>query len=200
MFFNKKATGPVDFLIVGLGNPGKKYEYTRHNAGFLSIDKLAATLGVKVDRAKFHALTATATLDDGTKVMLMKPQTMMNASGHAVQEAATFYKLPPEQIVVISDDINLDIGKLRIRPSGSAGGQNGLKDIIACLGSDKFARVRVGVGMKPHPDYDLVAWVLSRFTDADRKVMDKAFADAADAAVWIAKGDITKAMNLYSKK
>lgn len=200
MFFNKKATGPVDFLIVGLGNPGKKYENTRHNAGFLSIDKLADTLGVKVDRARFHALTATATLDDGTKVMLMKPQTMMNASGHAVQEAAMFYKLDPEQIVVISDDINLDIGKLRIRPSGSAGGQNGLKDIIACLGSDKFPRVRVGVGMKPHPDYDLVAWVLSRFTDADMKVMDKAFADAADAAVWIAKGDITKAMNLYSKK
>ena len=200
MFFRKNATGPVDFLIVGLGNPGKKYEYTRHNAGFLSIDKLADTLGVKIDRAKYHSLTAAATLDDGTKVMLMKPQTMMNASGAAVQEAAMFYKLAPEQIVVISDDINLDVGKLRIRPSGSAGGQNGLKDIIACLGSDKFARVRVGVGMKPHPDYDLAAWVLSRFTDADKKVMEQAFADAADAAAWIAKGDITKAMNLYSKK
>ena len=200
MFLRKNAAGPVDFLIVGLGNPGKKYEYTRHNAGFLSIDKLADTLGVKIDRAKFHSLTATATLDDGTKVMLMKPQTMMNASGAAVQEAAMFYKLAPEQIVVISDDINLDVGKLRIRPSGSAGGQNGLKDIIACLGSDKFARVRVGVGMKPHPDYDLAAWVLSRFTDADKKVIEQAFADAADAAAWIAKGDITKAMNLYSKK
>ncbi len=200
MFLKKNAAGPVDFLIVGLGNPGKKYEYTRHNAGFLSIDKLADTLGVKIDRAKFHSLTATATLDDGTKVMLMKPQTMMNASGHAVQEAAMFYKLEPSQIVVISDDINLDVGKLRIRPSGSAGGQNGLKDIIACLGSDTFARVRVGVGMKPHPDYDLAAWVLSRFTDADKKVIEQAFADAADAAVWIAKGDITKAMNLYSKK
>ena len=200
MFLKKNTAGPVDFLIVGLGNPGKKYEYTRHNAGFLSIDKLADTLGVKIDRAKFHSLTATATLDDGTKVMLMKPQTMMNASGAAVQEAAMFYKLSPEQIVVISDDINLDVGKLRIRPSGSAGGQNGLKDIIACLGSDKFARVRVGVGMKPHPDYDLAAWVLSRFTDADKKVIEQAFADAADAAAWIAKGDITKAMNLYSKK
>lgn len=200
MFFQKKPSGPVDFLIVGLGNPGKKYENTRHNAGFLSIDKLAKALGVKIDRAKFHALTATATLDDGTKVMLMKPQTMMNGSGLAVQEAAMFYKLSPEQVVVISDDINLDIGKLRIRPSGSAGGQNGLKDIITCLGSDKFARVRVGVGMKPHPDYDLVAWVLSRFTDADMKVMDKAFEDAADAAALIAKGDMTRAMNLYSKK
>jgi len=200
MFFQKKPSGPVDFLIVGLGNPGKKYENTRHNAGFLSIDKLAKALGVKIDRAKFHALTATATLDDGTKVMLMKPQTMMNGSGLAVQEAAMFYKLSPEQVVVISDDINLDIGKLRIRPSGSAGGQNGLKDIITCLGSDKFARVRVGVGMKPHPEYDLVAWVLSRFTDADMKVMDKAFEDAADAAALIAKGDMTRAMNLYSKK
>ncbi len=200
MLFKKKAAGPVDFLIVGLGNPGKKYEYTRHNAGFLSMDKLAKSLGVSIDRAKFHSLTATATLDDGTKVMLMKPQTMMNASGAAVQEAALFYKLDPSQIVVISDDINLDVGKLRIRPSGSAGGQNGLKDIIACLGSNAFPRVRVGVGMKPHPDYDLAAWVLSKFSDADMKVMDKAFEDAADAAAWIAKGDITKAMNLYSKK
>lgn len=166
----------------------------------MSIDKLAQSLGIKVDRAKFHSLTATATLDDGTKVMLMKPQTMMNGSGLAVQEAAMFYKLEPEQVVVISDDINLDIGKLRIRPNGSAGGQNGLKDIIACLGSDKFARVRVGVGMKPHPDYDLVAWVLSRFTDADGKVMEQAFSDAASAAVLIAKGDMTTAMNRYSKK
>lgn len=199
MFFKKKAAGPVDFLIVGLGNPGKKYELTRHNAGFLSIDKLAKTCGVSIDRAQFHSLTARAKIGD-VNVLLMKPQTMMNASGAAVQEAAMFYKLEPSQIVVISDDINLDIGKLRIRPSGSAGGQNGLKDIIACLGSDAFARVRVGVGMKPHPEYDLAAWVLSRFSDADMKVMDKAFEDAADAAAWIAKGDITKAMNLYSKK
>ncbi len=199
MFFKKKASGPVDFLVVGLGNPGKKYENTRHNAGFLSIDKLAKTCGVSIDRAQFHSLTARAKIGD-VNVLLMKPQTMMNASGAAVQEAAMFYKLEPSQIVVISDDINLDIGKLRIRPGGSAGGQNGLKDIIACLGSDAFPRVRVGVGMKPHPDYDLAAWVLSRFSDADMKVMDKAFEDAADAAAWIAKGDITKAMNLYSKK
>lgn len=200
MFFQKKATGPVDFLIVGLGNPGKKYENTRHNAGFLAIDKLAKSLGVSIDRAKFHSLTATATLDDGTKVMLMKPQTMMNASGLAVQEAAMFYKLGSTQIVVISDDINLDVGKIRIRPSGSAGGQNGLKDIITCLGSDAFARVRVGVGMKPHPDYDLAAWVLSKFSAEDMKLLTPAFEDAGKAAALIAKGDITKAMNLYSKK
>ncbi len=200
MFFKKKASGPVDFLIVGLGNPGKKYENTRHNAGFLSMDALAKSLGVTIDRAKFHSLTATATLDDGTKVMLMKPQTMMNASGLAVQEAAMFYKLEPSQIVVISDDINLDIGKTRIRPSGSAGGQNGLKDIIKCLSSDAFVRVRVGVGMKPHPDYDLAAWVLSRFTDAELKTLAPIFEDAGKAAALIAKGDLTKAMNLYSKK
>ncbi len=199
MFFKKKATGPIDFLIVGLGNPGKKYENTRHNAGFLSIDCLAKSLGVTIDRDKFHALTARADIDD-TTVLLMKPQTMMNASGLAVQEAAMFYKLEPSRIVVISDDINLHMGKLRIRPSGSAGGQNGLKDIIACLGSDAFARVRVGVGMKPHPDYDLVKWVLSCFTAEDRKIMDEAFENAAKAAALIAKGDMTRAMNLYSKK
>jgi len=199
MFFKKKATGPIDFLIVGLGNPGRKYENTRHNAGFLSIDSLAKSLGVTIDRDKFHALTARADIGD-TTVLLMKPQTMMNASGLAVQEAAMFYKLEPSQIVVISDDINLDMGKIRIRPNGSAGGQNGLKDIIACLGSDAFARVRVGVGMKPHPDYDLAKWVLSCFPAEDKKVMDEAFENAGKAAALIAQGDITRAMNLYSKK
>lgn len=199
MFFKKKAAGPIDFLIVGLGNPGRKYENTRHNAGFLSIDALAKSLGVTIDRAQFHALTARATIGD-TTVLLMKPQTMMNLSGLAVQEAAMFYKLDPEQIVVISDDINLDPGKIRIRPSGSAGGQNGLKDIIKCLGSEAFARVRVGVGQKPHPEYDLAKWVLSCFTAEDMKTMETAFENAGKAAALIAEGDLQKAMNLYSKK
>ncbi|MGN0172064.1 MAG: aminoacyl-tRNA hydrolase [Acutalibacteraceae bacterium] len=199
MFFRKKSAGPVDFLIVGLGNPGKKYENTRHNAGFMSIDKLAHTLGTTIDRAQFHALTARSQTD-GVCLLLMKPQTLMNNSGLAVQEAALFYKLPPEKIVVISDDINLAPGVLRIRRSGSAGGQNGLKDIITCLGSDAFARVRVGVGQKPHPDYDLAAWVLSRFTKEETAVMEQAFANAADAARLIACGEIDRAMNLYSKK
>ncbi len=199
MFFKKKAAGPIDFLIVGLGNPGRKYENTRHNAGFLSIDALAKSLGVTIDRAQFHALTARATIGD-TTVLLMKPQTMMNLSGLAVQEAAMFYKLDPEQIVVISDDINLDSGKIRIRPSGSAGGQNGLKDIIKCLGSEAFARVRVGVGQKPHPEYDLAKWVLSCFTAEDMKTMGTAFENAGKAAALIAQGDLQKAMNLYSKK
>lgn len=198
-FFRKKAAGPVDFLIVGLGNPGRKYENTRHNAGFLAIDRLADACGVTIDRAQFHSLTARATVGD-VNALLMKPQTMMNASGLAVQEAMMFYKLEPSQLVVISDDINLAVGKLRIRPSGSAGGQKGLADIITCLGTDTFARVRVGVGMKPHPDYDLAAWVLSRFSDEDMKLLSPAFADAASAAALIATGDIATAMNKYSKK
>ncbi len=199
MFFKKKAAGPVDFVIVGLGNPGRKYENTRHNAGFMAIDVLAKDCGVTIDRAQFHSLTARATVE-GVSVLLVKPQTLMNASGLAVQEALDFYKLDPSQLVVISDDINLAPGKLRIRPSGSAGGQNGLKDIITCLGTDAFARVRVGVGQKPHPDYDLAAWVLSRFSPEDMKIMTPAFADAAAAASLIAAGDITTAMNRYSKK
>lgn len=200
MFFKKKPTGPIDFLIVGLGNPGRQYENTRHNAGFLSIDTLADSLGVTIDRARFHALTATASLDDGTKVMLMKPQTLMNASGLAVQEAVMFYKLDPAQVVVISDDINLAVAKMRIRVGGSDGGQRGLRDIITCLGTDAFARVRVGVGQKPHPEYDLAKWVLSKFSAEDMKALKPVFEDAGKAAALIAKGDLSRAMNLYSKK
>lgn len=199
MFFKKKPSGSVDFLIVGLGNPGRQYENTRHNAGFLSIDTLAKALGVSIDRAQFHALTARATVGN-VNVLLMKPQTLMNASGLAVQEAATFYKLDPSQIVVISDDINLDLGKMRIRRGGSAGGQKGLNDIIQCLGTDDFARVRVGVGQKPHPDYDLAKWVLSCFSAQDRKTLDPVFEDAGKAAALIAEGKMDRAMNLYSKK
>ncbi len=200
MFFKKKPAGPIDFLIVGLGNPGRQYENTRHNAGFLSIDTLAKSLHVTIDRARFHALTATASLDDGTKVMLMKPQTLMNASGIAVQEAMAFYKLEPSQLVVISDDINLAVAKMRIRMGGSDGGQKGLRDIITCLGTDAFARVRVGVGQKPHPEYDLAKWVLSKFSAEDMKLLSPAFEDAGKAAALIAKGDLNRAMNLYSKK
>ena len=199
MFFKKKSAGPIDFLIVGLGNPGRQYEQTRHNAGFMAIDSLADSLGVTIDRAQFHALTA-RTVIDGVTVLLMKPQTLMNLSGLAVQEAAMFYKLEPSQIVVLSDDINLAPGKLRIRPNGSAGGQNGLKDIIKCLGSEEFLRVRIGVGQKPHPEYDLAKWVLSRFSEEDMKTMKPAFENAGKAAALIAAGDLQKAMNLYSKK
>ena len=188
-------------LIVGLGNPGAEYANSRHNAGFMVIERLLAGFPegrfTESHTAESRVFTGRYR---GKNLVLQMPLTYMNVSGSAVAPLSRRLGIEAPEIVVISDDINLDIGKLRIRPGGSAGGQNGLKDIIACLGSDAFPRVRVGVGMKPHPDYDLAAWVLSKFSDADMKVMDKAFEDAADAAAWIAKGDITKAMNLYSKK
>ncbi len=188
----------VAWLIVGLGNPGKAYENTRHNAGFLGIDRLAEDLGVRINRNKFQSLTARAQIGD-IPVLLMKPQTMMNQSGIAVQQAADFYRLEPENILVLSDDIHLRPGALRIRKSGSAGGQNGLKDIILCLGSENFPRIRIGVGDKPHPDADLVKWVLSRFSAEDMAVMRPAFESAAKAAVLIAQGQTDRAMNLYNR-
>lgn len=163
---------PISWLIVGLGNPGDKYKSTRHNAGFLMIDRLAEALGVQINRARFHALCAEATIK-GHRVLLMKPQTLMNASGLAVQEASAFYKITPDHILVISDDITQSVGRMRLRKKGSAGGQKGLNDIIVCLGSDAFPRLRMGVGEKPHPDYDLAAWVLSDFSKKEmEQLMD----------------------------
>ena len=156
------------WLIVGLGNPGEKYKMTRHNAGFLTLDYLAEQYGVRVDRAKFHALCAEATIGKH-RVLLMKPQTLMNASGLAVQEAAAFYKITPDHILVISDDIAQAPGKMRVRRKGSAGGQKGLNDIIVCMGTDEIPRLRMGVGAKPHPDYDLAAWVVSEFSAEEQK-------------------------------
>ena len=150
MFF--KPSGSVSWLIVFLGNPGPKYECTRHNAGFMAGDALAKKLGVSINRLRFKALTAAAEIN-GEKVLLMKPQTFMNLSGEAVGQAARFYKIPPERVLVVSDEISLPLGKLRVRPKGSAGGHNGLKSIIASLGSDAFPRIRIGVGAPPHPDY-----------------------------------------------
>ncbi|MDO4516198.1 MAG: aminoacyl-tRNA hydrolase [Bacillota bacterium] len=179
MFFSKRP-GPVEWLVVGLGNPGPKYEWTRHNMGFLVIDELAEREKIPVQRLKYKALTNTAVLG-GQSVLLMKPTTYMNLSGEAVGEAARFYKIPPERVLVISDDVALPQGKLRIRRSGSAGGHNGLKNIIAHLGSDQFPRIKVGVGGKPHPDHDMADWVLGKFTGQDRKVMEEAITRAADA-------------------
>ena len=179
MFFSKRP-GPVEWLVVGLGNPGPKYDWTRNNMGFLVIDELAEREKIPVQRLKFRALTNTA-LIGGQSVLLMKPTTYMNLSGRAVGEAAQFYKIPPERVLVISDDVALPQGKLRVRRSGSAGGHNGLKDIIAHLGTDQFPRVKVGVGGKPHPDSDMADWVLGKFTGQDRKVMEEAIARAADA-------------------
>ena len=183
--------------MVGLGNPGDKYENTRHNVGFLTVDELAERARVPVQRLKHRALTNTVELG-GARVLLMKPVTYMNLSGEAVGEAARFYKIPPERVLVISDDVSLPIGKLRIRKGGSAGGHNGLKNIIQHLGTDQFPRVRVGVGQKPHPDYDLADWVLGKFQGEDKKVMDEAVKRAADAVECILKEGADRAMNRFN--
>ena len=180
MFFLRKPTGPVTWLIVGLGNMGDQYEGTRHNVGFDVIDALADKLDIPVQRLKFKALTNTATLG-GEKVLLMKPVTYMNLSGEAVEPAAAFYKVPPDHVIVISDEVALPPGALRIRTAGSAGGHNGLKSVIAHLHTDQFPRVRIGVGGKPHPDYDMADWVLGKPQGEDRKNIDEAIRRAAQA-------------------
>ena len=196
MFFSKRP-GPVEWLVVGLGNPGPKYDWTRHNMGFLVIDELAEREKIPVQKLKFKALTNTAVIGDQS-VLLMKPTTYMNLSGGAVGEAARFYKIPPERILVISDDVALPQGKLRIRRSGSAGGHNGLKDIIAHLGGDGFPRIKVGVGGKPHPDSDMADWVLGKFTGQDKKVMEEAIKRAADAVETLLKAGVDQAMSRYN--
>ena len=189
----------VSWLVVFLGNPGLRYEGTRHNAGFMTADALARKKNVSINRARFRALTATCPIGDET-VMLMKPQTYMNLSGEAVGQAARFYKIPADHVLVVSDDITLPIGALRIRTKGSAGGHNGLKNIISVLGTEEFPRIRLGVGTPPHPDYDTVDWVLSVFRDQDAVDMAAAASRAADAVeCFIAQGP-EKAMNLYSQK
>ena len=195
MFFKKK-TG-VSWLLVFLGNPGAKYEKTRHNVGFMTGDALSRKLNVKIDRVKYKALIRQADLD-GEPVLLMKPQTYMNLSGSAVKEAMDFYKIPLDHVVVVSDDVTLPVGKLRVRRSGSAGGHNGLKDIIAKCGGDGFPRVKIGVGEKPHPDYDMADWVLSSFKGDDAKAIDEATEKAADAVKTIVLKGVDKAMNLYN--
>ena len=195
MLFQKKA--PVTWLVVGLGNPGDQYENTRHNAGFRVVDELADRGDFPVQRLKFHALTNTAVIG-GQGVLVMKPVTYMNLSGEAVGEAARFYKLPPDHVLVISDDVDLPLGKLRLRKGGSAGGHNGLKSIIQHLGTDQFPRVKIGVGEKPHPDYDMADWVLSKFTGEDLKTITEAVKRAADAAACVVKDGPDKAMNRFN--
>ena len=194
----KPDTAPVSFIIAGLGNIGKQYEKTRHNAGFLAIDYIAEKLGVKIDRVKFHSTVAEASIC-GTRVLLMKPTTLMNNSGVAIGEAAAFYKIPPERVLVLHDEISFDAGVIRIRRKGSAGGHNGLKSIIAHLSSEDFPRVKIGVGKKPNPEYDLVDWVLGKFSEADITAISERFSDIFSAAEDIVKGNIDAAMNKYSK-
>lgn len=196
MFFSKRP-GPVEWLVVGLGNPGPKYDWTRHNMGFLVIDELADRLDVPVQRLRFRALTNTAVLG-GRSVLFMKPTTYMNLSGESVGEAARFYKIPADHVLVISDDVAIGQGRLRIRRSGSAGGHNGLKNIIAHLGTDAFPRVRVGVGGKPHPDSDMADWVLAKCTGQDRKDLEAAIARAADAVTCLLEQGVDAAMSGYN--
>ena len=186
---------PITWLIVGLGNPGDKYRLTRHNAGFLTIDYLAERCGVRIDRAKFHALCAEATVGSH-RVLLMKPQTFMNHSGLAVQEAAAFYKIPTDHILVISDDISQAPGKMRLRRKGSAGGQKGLNDIIECMGSDAIPRLRMGVGAKPHPDFDLADWVLSTFPKSELDLLTGTFESARVGIGKVLDGDFDGAMQI----
>ena len=194
----KGDTGPVNFIIAGLGNIGKQYESTRHNAGFLAIDYIAERVGVKIDRVKFHTTVAECTIG-GARVLLMKPTTLMNNSGVAVGEAASFYKIPAERVLILHDEISFDPGIIRIRRKGSAGGHNGLKSIIAQLGSDAFPRVKIGVGQKPSPDYDLVNWVLGRFPKADLDLISAKYPDIYSSVELMVMGKIDEAMNKYSK-
>ena len=197
MLFQRDSGGAA-WLIVGLGNPGEKYENTRHNVGFQVIDELAERQGKPVQRLKFKALTGLLTIG-GEKALMMKPVTYMNLSGEAVRPAADFYKLPPERILVISDDVALAAGRLRIRAKGSAGGHNGLKSIIQHLGTDQFPRIRVGVGEKPHPDYDLADWVLGRFPEEDAKAVAGRWPDVEAAARLLMAGKLAEAQNKYNR-
>lgn len=192
-----KSTSPVSAIVVGLGNPGKEYERTRHNVGFVAIDYIAERLGVKIDRVKFHALTAEATVGE-RRVLLMKPTTYMNNSGVAVAEAAAFYKIAPEAIVVLHDEISFEPGKMRLRRKGSAGGHNGLKSLIAHIGSDNFPRVKIGVGQKPSPEYDLANWVLGRLPEGDCESFLKLLPDIDASVRLILMDNIDEAMQRYS--
>ena len=192
-----KKPGGVSWLIVFLGNPGPRYEMTRHNAGFMAADAMAKEKNVNINKARFKALTATCDIG-GESVLLMKPQTFMNLSGDAVAQAAKFYKIPPEHVIVVSDEISLPIGKLRIRTKGSAGGHNGLKDIIAKLGTDAFPRIRIGVGAPPHPDYDMADWVLSSFKNQDAEDMLAAAERAAQAVQCYITQGADRAMNRFN--
>ena len=194
----KEAPSPVSFIIVGLGNIGKQYEKTRHNIGFIAIDYIAEKLGVRIDRVKFNSTVAEASFG-GQRVLLMKPTTLMNNSGVAIGEAASFYKIPAERVLVLHDEISFDPGIIRIRRKGSAGGHNGLKSVIAHLSSEDFPRIKIGVGKKPSPDYDLVDFVLGRFPEKDLSLIGERLEDIYSASEEIIRGNIDSAMNKYSK-
>lgn len=197
LFKKEKLSNAYEFLIVGLGNPGKKYENTRHNAGFIAMDMISQKHKFKINKLKFKSLLGETTID-GRRCLVMKPQTFMNNSGESVKECASFYKIPVENIIVVFDDISLDIGSIRVRRKGSDGGHNGIKSIVYLLNSDQFPRVKIGVGKKPHPDYDLAAWVLSSFQQTEEKPLISAVENAVDAVELIVSGCTDKAMNKYN--
>ena len=192
-----KSTPQDAWLIVGLGNPGKEYERSRHNCGFRALDILAGKLNVKVDKLKFQGLYA-QTCYNGTKLFLLKPQTYMNLSGKSVVQLSAFYKIPPQRIIVLFDDISLAPGRLRVRGDGSAGGHNGIKSIIQELGSQDFPRVKIGVGAKPNPDYDLADWVLGSFSALDEKAMAVSLENAGQAALAIIDKGVPEAENRFN--
>ena len=194
MLFQKSA---CDWLVVGLGNPGENYARTRHNIGFRAVDCLAGQLGAKIDRAKFRGLYGQASFK-GLKLILLKPQTFMNNSGLSVMDAARFYKLPAERVIVLFDDISLDVGRLRVRAEGSAGGHNGIKSIIGGLNSQSFPRVKIGVGAKPHPDYALADWVLSNFSASEEKLLAPAVERAGEAALAVISDGVPSAANRFN--
>ena len=193
------ASSAVEWLVVGLGNPGQKYANTRHNMGFLTVDLLAEEAGVQLNKVKFKSAYNILRFA-GARCLVMKPQTYMNLSGEAVREAAQFYKIPPERVLVLFDDISLPVGKIRVRKAGSAGGHNGIKSIIAMLHSENFPRVKIGIGAKPHPDYDLADWVLSSFTKQEQPELDRALDNARDAALCILTDGCEKAAANFNGK
>ena len=195
MLFGNKSSA-VDWLIVGLGNPGQKYEHTRHNMGFLTVELLAEKTGVKLNKVKFKSACNMMNFA-GCKCLVMKPQTYMNLSGEAVREAVQFYKIPADHVLVIYDDISLPVGKLRVRPTGSAGGHNGIKNIIAHLGTQDFPRVKIGVGA-PGADGDMVDWVIGAPSQAERKVLVESFEKAIQAAECIIEQGCQQAMNKFN--
>lgn len=192
-----RRSGPVEWLLVCLGNPGKQYENTRHNIGFMAADLLSERTGVKLNKLRYRALTGEVTLG-GERVLVIKPQTYMNLSGEAVKLAGGFYKIPPQRVLVISDDVSLPLGKLRIRASGSAGGHNGLKNIIAHLGTDAFPRIKVGVGAPAHPEHEMVDWVIGNFTGEEKKVVRQALEKVLDAAVCVIEKGVGEAQNRFN--
>lgn len=200
MFFSKKDkfSSAYDFIVAGLGNPGMQYENTRHNIGFEVIDALCKDLGVECKKAKFKGYIADSKIGD-SRVLIIKPQTYMNLSGESVIEAMQFYKLTPEKVIVIFDDITLDVGRLRIRAKGSDGGHRGMRSIIELGGSDKFPRIKLGVGKKPHPDFDVKDFVLGRFSKEDANGMKESVERAVEAVKCIIKTDVPTAMNRYNK-